>query len=218
MNIRLMTAVALAFGSIPVHAADMMDSAPVVTATPIVDRVTEPRQECAPAPQRAPQQERSVIGPIIGGVAGALLGSTVGRGNGRTAATAAGAIGGAIVGDHVGNQQSAAQQPQQQCRTVETTREIVRGYTVVYRYNGRDVTTTMPYDPGMRVNVSVTAVDSSGGPMAPAAMGGNGRDGGRDFGRDIDAPRDQGYGPRPVYTEQRVEQRLEQRNDLRYRY
>jgi len=218
MNIRLMTAVALAFGNMPLHAADMMDSAPVVTATPIVDRVTEPRQECAPAPQRTPQQERSVIAPIIGGVAGALLGSTVGRGNGRTAATAAGAIGGAIVGDHVGNQQSAAQQPQQQCRTVETTREIVRGYTVVYRYNGRDVTTTMPYDPGMRVNVSVTAVDSSGGPMAPVAMGGYGRDGGRDLGRDIDAPRDQGYGPRPVYTEQRVEQRFEQRNEPTYRY
>jgi uncharacterized protein YcfJ len=216
MNIRLMTAVALAFGSMPIHAADMTDSAPVVTATPIVDRVTEPRQECAPAPssQRAPQ-ERSVLGPIIGGVAGALLGSTVGRGNGRTAATAAGAIGGAIVGDHVGNQQSAAQQPQQQCRTVESTREIIRGYTVVYRYNGRDVTTTMPYDPGMRVNVSVTAItDGPGRPMAPAAMGGNGRDGGRD----IDAPRDQGYGPQPVYTEQRVEQRFEQRNDPTYRY
>lgn len=219
MKIRLITAVAITIGSMPLRAADMMDSAPVVTATPIVDRITEPRQECAPAPapQRAPQ-ERSVIGPIIGGVAGALLGSTVGRGNGRTAATAAGAIGGAIVGDHVGNQQSAAQQPQQQCRTVETTREIVRGYTVVYRYNGRDVTTTMPYDPGMRVKVSVTAVDSSGGPMAPAAMGGYGRDGERDLGRDIDAPRDQGYGPRPVYTEQRVEQRFEQRNQPTYRY
>jgi uncharacterized protein YcfJ len=212
MNIRLMTAVALAFGSMPIHAADMMDSAPVVTATPIVDRVSEPRQECAPAAQRAPQQERSVVAPIIGGVAGALLGSTVGRGNGRTAATAAGAIGGAIIGDHVGNQQGAAQQPQQQCRTVENTREVVRGYTVVYRYNGRDVTTTMPYDPGMRVNVSVTAVDNSGNPMAPApsaAMGGNVRE--------VNAPRDQGYTQQPVYVE-RGEQRNEPQGGYSYRY
>ena len=269
MQTRLMTVMAMAManaiGSMPLHAADMMDSAPVVTATPIVDRVTEPRQECAPASttQRAPQQERSVLGPIIGGVAGAVLGSTVGRGrgrdaatavgavagtvigdrvgnpdsdrsmtgavaggaaggllgnqvgrgNGRTAATAAGAIGGAVVGDQVDNRQAGARQPQQQCRTVESTREIVRGYTVVYRYNGRDVTTTMPYDPGMRVNVSVTAVDSTGKPAASAPtsmMGGNVRE--------VGAPRDQGYGSQPVYTEQRTDQRQEQRGDYGSRY
>lgn len=261
MRPRMITAVAIAIGSMPLHAADMMDTAPVVSATPIVDRVTEPRQECAPAPQRAPQQERSVVAPIIGGVAGAVLGSTVGRGrgrdaatavgavagtvigdrvgnpdsdrsvtgavvggaaggllgsqvgrgNGRTAATAAGAIGGAVVGDQVDNRQVAGRQPQQQCRTVESTREIIRGYTVVYRYNGRDVTTTMPYDPGMRVSVSVTAVvDNTGKPVAQAPsgpmMGGNVRE--------VSTPRDQGYTQQPVYTEQRVEPR----GDYTYRY
>ncbi len=272
MKTNLITAVALAIGSMPLHAADMMDTAPVVSATPIVERISEPRQECAPAPttQRAPQ-ERSVMAPIIGGVAGAVLGSTVGRGrgrdaatavgavagtvigdrvgnpdsdrsmtgavvggaaggllgnqvgrgNGRTAATAAGAIGGAVVGDQVDNRQVTGRQPQQQCRTVESTREIVRGYTVVYRYNGRDVTTTMPYDPGMRVNVSVTAVvDNSGRPVAqgPAPsgpmMGGNVRE--------VGAQRDQGHTQQPVYTEQRpdprVNQRAEPRGDYTYRY
>jgi uncharacterized protein YcfJ len=264
MKTRLITAVAVALGSVPLHAADLMDSAPVISATPIVDRVTEPRQECAPASQRAPQQERSVAAPIIGGVAGALLGSVigrgrgrdaatavgavagtvigdrvgnpdsdrsvtgavvggaaggllghqVGRGNGRTAATAAGAIGGAVVGDQVGNRQTASQQPQQQCRTVDSTREILRGYNVVYRYNGRDVTTTMPYDPGNHVRVAVTAVDSTEKPVAQAPTGtmrgGNVRE--------VSAPRAQGYPRQPVYTGQRDEQRSEPRDDYTYRY
>ena len=217
MNYHLITAVAIAAASLPIHAADFMDTAPVVSATPIVDRVVEPRQECAPvAPvQRAPQ-ERSVVAPIVGGVAGAILGSTVGRGNGRTAATAVGAIGGAIIGDHVGNRQADVPQQQQQCRTVESTREIVRGYNVVYRYNGRDVATTMPYDPGTHVRVSVSAVDSSGQPIAPAPAAmtsSNTREAGAP--RSPYDTRDAGYGPRPVYTEQ---PRAESQGNYSYRY
>jgi hypothetical protein len=95
----------------------------------------------------------------VGGVAGGVLGNQVGRGSGRTAATAAGAIGGAIVGDRIQNSQTAAAQPVQRCRTVEGTRDVVRGYTVVYRYNGRDITTTLPYNPGSTVRVGVGIVD-----------------------------------------------------------
>ena len=83
--------VAAVLAALPAQAADYTDTARVVSATPIVERVREPRQECtAEAPPQIPQAERSVIAPIIGGVAGALLGSTVGRGSGRDAATAAG--------------------------------------------------------------------------------------------------------------------------------
>jgi uncharacterized protein YcfJ len=100
--------VAAVLAALPAQAADYTDTARVVSATPIIERVREPRQECtteAPQP-RTPQAERSVMAPIIGGVAGALLGSTVGRGSGRDAATAAGAIAGAIVGDRVSNPDS----------------------------------------------------------------------------------------------------------------
>jgi len=219
--------------ALPAYATDFTDTANVVSATPIVERVREPRQECAPEappPQRAPQAERSVLAPIIGGVAGALLGSTIGRGNGRNAATAAGAIAGTIVGDRVANpdsdrsmtgsvvggaaggllgaqvgkgngstaaagagaiagavagdridnRQTASAPPAQRCRTVEITREIVRGYTVVYQYNGRDITTTMPYDPGATLRVGITAIDVEN--MTPAStaamMGGNVREAG----------------------------------------
>ncbi len=165
---RLSVALAV-LAALPVQAADYTDTARVVSTTPIIDRVREPRQECAPemAPQRVPQAERGVIAPIIGGVAGALLGSTVGRGSGRDAAMAAGAIAGAIVGDRIDNQ-TVAEAPVQRCRTVETIRETTRGYTVVYHYNGREVTTTLPYDPGPTVRVGVGVIGSDNVAVAPA--------------------------------------------------
>jgi uncharacterized protein YcfJ len=210
--------VAAVLAALPVQAADYTDTARVVSSTPIIERVREPRQECSTEapPPRAPQVERSVMAPIIGGVAGALLGSTVGRGSGRDAATAAGAIAGAIVGDRVSNPDSdrslassvvggaaggllgaqvgqgngrtaaaaagaifgavagdrvdnrvMAEAPIQRCRTVETVRETTRGYTVVYHYNGRDVSTTLPYDPGPTVRVGVSVIGSDNVAVAP---------------------------------------------------
>jgi len=230
MRTAVSAALLLAFAGRGIAAQDLTDTAQVISSTPIVERVSEPRQECwqdaAGAP--APAQERNVVAPIIGGVAGALLGSQVGRGSGRTAATAAGAvagtligdrvanpdsdrpvtgavvggatggllgaqvgsgsgrnaaaaagaIGGAMIGDRVQNPQSASAQPGQRCRTVETTREVVKGYTVVYRYAGRDITTTLPYNPGSTVLVGVGVVDNA--PAAtyppPGAVAPNARD------------------------------------------
>lgn len=212
---------------------DFTDTARVVSATPIIERVTEPRQECGPAPAGAPaaQQERSLVGPVVGGVAGAVLGHQVGRGSGRTAATAAGAVAGTIIGDRVANPDSnrpvtgavvggaaggllgaqvgrgsgrdaaaaagaiagtvvgdrvqnpatsAAAQPAQSCRTVETTRETVKGYTVIYRYAGRDITTTLPYNPGSTVRIGISVLDGAGAAGGPTAemLGGNVREAG----------------------------------------
>lgn len=174
--------VAAVLTALPVHlhAADHTDNARVVSSTPIVERVREPRQECTPdaTSQHAPQAERSVIAPIIGGVAGALLGSTVGRGSGRDAATAAGAIAGAVAGDRIDNRQTAAAPPAQNCRTAETTREIILGYTVVYQYNGHGITTTLPYDPGTTVRVGVSVIEGGNAASAPTAAmpGGNARE------------------------------------------
>ena len=194
------------------HAAtDFVDTAPVISATPIVDRIPEQRQECAAEPMDAPrpQRERSMVAPILGGVAGAILGrqvgggsgrdiataagavigtvagdrvanpdsnrsmagaavggiagaivgKQVGQGNGNAVATAAGAIGGAMVGDRIDNRQVAQGGSVQRCRTVESMREVVRGYDVVYRYGDRDIRTTLPYDPGRSVRVGVGIVN-----------------------------------------------------------
>lgn len=149
--------VLFALANLGFAATDFTDTAQVVSATPIMERITEQRQECTPV-AAAPARERSLVGPIVGGVAGGLVGSQVGRGSGRTAATAAGAIAGTIIGDQVGNADAnrvATAQPAQQCRMVETSRDVVRAYNVIYRYNGRDISTTMPYHPGNTVRVAV---------------------------------------------------------------
>jgi uncharacterized protein YcfJ len=160
-------------------ATDLVDTAKVISSKPIIERVSEPRQECSPvAAAPAPAGERSMTGAIVGGVAGAVVGSQVGRGSGKTAATAAGAVAGAIIGDRVDNRPTATPQAAQQCRTVYVAREYVKGYTVVYRYNGRDITTTLPSDPGSTVRVGVGVLDSApaAGSPTPGMLGANVRD------------------------------------------
>ena len=119
-------------------ASDFVDTAQVVSSKPIYERVSEPRQECDPAPP--PQKDSNIVAPLIGGLVGGLLGHQVGRGRGQTAATSAGA------------------QAAQRCRTVQSTREIINGYDVVYRYNGRDVNVALSYDPGSTIKVGVAAI------------------------------------------------------------
>src|SRR4051794_17999889 len=75
------------------QAASFEDYARVVSTTPQVEEVNQPRQECqteyVPVEQ---QRQRGVGGSIVGGVAGGVIGNQVGGGNGRVVATAAGAI------------------------------------------------------------------------------------------------------------------------------
>ena len=150
--------------SFNLQAADITDTAKVISATPVLEKVTDISSDCGREPMvraRAPEPERSLAGPIIGGVAGAILGHQVGKGAGNVVATAGGAVAGAVIGDRIGNRPAATPPPQYgeaPCRRTETTREVVKGYTVVYRYNGRDATTTLPYDPGDRIAVGVTAI------------------------------------------------------------
>jgi uncharacterized protein YcfJ len=170
----ILAAVVMALAGKGHAATDLIDTAQVISSTPIVERITEQRQECGPVSAvPAPARERGVAGPIIGGVAGAILGARIGRGNGRTAAAAAGAVAGTIVGDHVGNPEPVAGVPTQQCRTVQSARDVVRGYTVVYRYYDRDITTTLPSDPGPTVRVGVGVIDNAlaAGAPTPAMRG-----------------------------------------------
>jgi uncharacterized protein YcfJ len=229
MNKPLLVAVLMALASTGHAATDFIDTAPVISSTPIIERVNEPRQECSPAPAAAPAQPRSMTGVVLGGLVGGLLGAQVGRGSGQTAAAAVGAAVGAIAGDRVANpdsgdrpvsgaivgaaaggllgaqvgkgsgqnaaaaagavvgavagdrvqtQQRTAAAPTQPCRTVEVSRDVIRGYTVVYQYSGRDVTVTLPYDPGPTVRVGVGIVDSAPAAAAPGAapMGANVRE------------------------------------------
>lgn len=113
-----------------------------------------------------PDSNRSATGAIVGGVAGAILGGQVGGGTGNKAATAVGGIVGAVVGDRVANPEQAKGGTEQveRCRQVETSREVMKGYNVTYRYNGQEFTTQLPYKPGetVRVRVGLSVVGDGG--------------------------------------------------------
>lgn len=106
-----------------------------------------------------PDSNRSATGAIVGGVAGALLGSQIGGGSGNKAATAAGGIVGAVVGDRVANPDQPRTEQVERCREVQASREVIKGYTVTYRYCGHDVTVTLPYRPGTTVRVGVGIIE-----------------------------------------------------------
>ncbi|MHB1174241.1 MAG: glycine zipper 2TM domain-containing protein [Sulfuriferula sp.] len=144
------------------------DRAQVVSSTPVYQQINEPHRECwtETVGGEYRNENRSYGGAIVGGLIGGLLGNTVGKGNGRTAATAVGAVTGAMVGDNISNRDNYGYQPRQveRCRVQDNYRQVVSGYNVVYRYRGRDFTTTLPYDPGntLDLNVSATVAQNQG--------------------------------------------------------
>lgn len=153
--------------TLPAQADGFRDTAWVVSATPVYERFNEPRRECWSEQvgyERVRSGQREYGGAILGGIVGGLLGNTIGKGNGRSVATAVGAATGAIAGDRIdnnGNEVREYSRPryEERCRVEDNWSQRVTGYNVVYRYQGRDYTAFMPYDPGssvkVRVNVSL---------------------------------------------------------------
>lgn len=176
---KIMLAMVMSTLSTAVWAVDYVDTAKVISSTPIYERISEPKQECwnetittpGYTSGTAPVEERSLGGAIVGGVVGGVIGHQVGKGSGNTAATVAGTIAGAIIGDRVANQPGtqapASQAPQSRqerhCRQVESFRDVIRGYNVTYRYKGQDVTTKLPYEPGNTVRVGISVLEDDGG-------------------------------------------------------
>jgi uncharacterized protein YcfJ len=158
-------------------AADFVETAPVVATAPILEKVHTPRQECwnEQVVTQAPSNSGSPLGAIIGGIAGGVIGHQIGSGRGNAVATGAGAVAGAVIGDKVdpnggvfgGNANAGTnQQVVQRCRSVDNWQDVVRGYNVTYRYNGRDVTVRLPYDPGPNVQVGVSLVPDQRPPVS----------------------------------------------------
>jgi uncharacterized protein YcfJ len=160
-------------------ATDFTDVAPVVASTPVYEQVNTPRQECwneTVTYQDARPSGGSPVGAILGGIAGGVLGHQIGSGRGNAVATGVGAVAGAIVGDKVdpnggvitggANAAPPGQQLVQRCRSVDDWHEVVRGYNVTYRYNGRDATVRLPYDPGPNVRVAVSVVPENRQPVS----------------------------------------------------
>jgi uncharacterized protein YcfJ len=170
------------------------DTAQVLSAQPIYERNSVPRQECVnetittdrrvpsqgyttagyqqPA-QPAPTGERTVgAGTVIGAIIGGVVGHQFGRSSGgRDVGTGVGVVAGGLLGNQIENSQPAGQpayaaaparvdyvpetRTVQRCNTVYDSREEVTGYNVAYRYQGRDYTTRMAYNPGATMSVRV---------------------------------------------------------------
>jgi uncharacterized protein YcfJ len=167
MNTRILVSLAVAstLSGTPL-AADFMADAQVISASPLYERLNDPKRECwleTATPQGSVTSgDKSPAGAIIGGLAGGILGHQVGKGSGKDIATALGAITGAIVGDRMQGGANAAGTAQtiERCRVTDNWTQRLTGYSVTYRYSGHEFTTVTANDPGryLRVNVQVNPV------------------------------------------------------------
>jgi uncharacterized protein YcfJ len=138
----------------------------VLASTPVFETINEPARVCwtetSGYETRTYNDGRNTGGAVIGAIAGGLIGSTVGKGNGQVAAAAVGAATGAVVGDrwNSGSARTESVPVQvERCRTQDNFRQVLSGYDVRYRFQDREYSTRLPYDPGkwltLNVNFSV---------------------------------------------------------------
>lgn len=160
--------IATVLASAGVQAGGFQDTAQVISSTPVYESVNTPQRDCwtEQTGYEDVRRERSYGGALLGGIVGGLLGNSIGKGTGRSVATAVGAATGAIAGDNIdndGHEYRSTSRPryEQRCRTVDNWSRQVTGYNVVYRYQGHDYSTFLPYDPGrnVRVNVNVSLAE-----------------------------------------------------------
>lgn len=150
---------------------DLLVRARVVSSNPVYESVNTPRRECwneSNGYDTRAYRNNNTTGSIIGAVAGGLLGSTVGKGNGKVAAAAVGAATGAVVGGRWNNGRYAGHPEEvERCHTTDNYRQVVNGYDVRYRFQGREFNTRLPYDPGewvtLKVNFTVAENQRGGG-------------------------------------------------------
>ena len=146
--------------------------AKVLASTPIYETVNEPRRECwtetVGYETRSVRDGNNTGGAVLGAIAGGLIGSTVGKGNGKVAAAAVGAATGAVVGDRWNDGSTRYEsRPRQveRCRNHDDYRQVISGYDVRYRFEGREYSTRLPYDPGkwLTLNVSFSVAEDQRG-------------------------------------------------------
>lgn len=144
--------------AVPRGEHDSLVRARVISSAPVFQTVNEPRTECwtENSGYETRRRHEGSGGAVVGAIAGGLIGSTVGRGNGRIAAAAIGAATGAVVGDRIDSRYESAPRVVERCQTTDNIRRVINGYDVRYRYQGRDYSTQLPYDPGKFLNLRVS--------------------------------------------------------------
>jgi uncharacterized protein YcfJ len=156
----------------------------VISATPVVQQVTVPKQVCTTTTTYNTQPSGG--GALIGALVGGAVGNQFGRGDGRAVATVIGALGGGIVGNQIEAQNYpgyATQHAGQSCHTQNTVENRTIAQNVLYEYAGQRYNVQMPangdFRPGVRIALQVAPQNQ----VAPAA------------------PVTQVYAPQPAYTQ-----------------
>lgn len=129
----------------------------VISSTPIVQQVGQPRNVCT-TEQVSMQQPKSGAGALMGGIAGGALGNAIGGGSGKAAATMIGIMGGAILGDNIESQPIDQTRSVQRCSMQTFYENRTVAFNVVYEYAGKQYSVQMPNDPGPTVQLQITPV------------------------------------------------------------
>jgi uncharacterized protein YcfJ len=145
------------------HGRPAVVSARVVGVQPLVRRVTvnRPIEQCWDEVVREPVRRYGVAGTTAAGsIVGAAIGRQFGSGNDRDVLTVLGAVAGGAVAHNraVRNGAGATRDVvAQRCEVLDqrATEEIVDGYLVTYRYDGRHYTMQTDRHPGDWVQVAV---------------------------------------------------------------
>ncbi len=159
------TLISIALGFAATGAFAQSVTAPVISATPIVQQVQVPQQQCQQVMVQQPSTSGG--GALLGAIVGGLVGSQIGGGSGRMAGLAVGTVGGAAIGNSIeaSNQQAQAVP---HCTTQTFLENRTVGYNVTYEVDGRQYTVQMPQDPGPTIQLQMSPV---GGPSQPQPYG-----------------------------------------------
>jgi uncharacterized protein YcfJ len=141
-------------------------SARVVGVEPLVRYVTvsRPREECWNDVVREPVRRYGVAGPTLAGsIVGAAIGRQFGSGNDRDALTVLGAVAGGAVAHRNALRNGAGATRDvavQRCEVVHdrVREQIVDGYLVTYRLDGRHYTMQTARHPGAWVQLAARPV------------------------------------------------------------
>ena len=135
--------------------AQSQEMARVLSSTPVVTQVSQPRQVCGET-HVITAAPKSGAGALMGAIAGGAIGNSIGGGSGRALATAAGIIGGAIFGDSIETAPAPLRQQMTSCTTQISYENRVTAYNVVYEYGGKQYSIQLPNDPGPYLPVNIT--------------------------------------------------------------
>jgi uncharacterized protein YcfJ len=147
--------------AMPAYGEAFVQWAPVIRTMPVYTHASEPRRQCwtEQVTRNEYIDRRGVpLGTVVGGITGGVVGNAIGDTDSDAVtigSTVTGAIGDAVDLDRAGITVAPVTRDVERCRTVDVGNDVINGYDVTYRYQNRDFTIRMAYDPGDRVQVRV---------------------------------------------------------------